>query len=60
MFAQTVYLHWPKHPSKGIMLNLPKYALANKLYLGKDLTWIEEQVCTLYTVGHSEDHVIAA
>jgi hypothetical protein len=44
----------PKHALKRHVLKLPKYALANKLYLGdlpnrfKDLTWIEEQVCVLY------------
>jgi hypothetical protein len=44
----------PKHSKKDPIPMLPKYALANKLYLGqlpdmlKDLTWVEEQVCALY------------
>jgi len=43
------------HPqSPKLSPKLPKYALANKLYLGdlpeefKDLTWVEEQVCALH------------
>jgi hypothetical protein len=43
------------HPeSPKVSPKLPKYALANKLYLGdlpeefKDLTWVEEQVCALH------------
>jgi len=44
----------PNTRNKGASPKLPKYALANKLYLGclperfNDLTWVEEQVCALH------------
>ena len=58
----------PNTRNKGATPKLPKYALANKLHLGRlpekfnDLTWVEEQVCALhrstifvYWLYHSDD-----
>ena len=44
----------PKSAKRKAPATLPKFSLANKLYLGKlpdrfkDITWVEEQVCALY------------